>query len=67
MAKKITQKEVIEEKLQKYIEQRNELENIIDKYVEFYQKLNGAIEATGDILRGLQEEKSTTTTDSMEG
>lgn len=48
MTKKV--KSSIEEKLQKYISQRDEIEVLIDKYLELYQRLNGAIEATKDIL-----------------
>jgi len=54
MAKKNIQKETIIEKLNLYLQQREEVENLINKYFELHQKLNGAIEATKDILDGLE-------------
>lgn len=54
MAKKNMQKETIIEKLNLYLQQREEVENLINKYFELHQKLNGAIEATKDILDGLE-------------
>lgn len=54
MAKKNIQKETIIEKLNLYLQQRDEVENLINKYFELHQKLNGAIEATKDILDGLE-------------
>lgn len=66
MAKKITDKEVIQAKLEKYILQQEEVENLINKYIELYNRLNGAIEATRDILGEFQEKESSTVTDSME-
>lgn len=66
MAKKITEKEVIQSKLEKYISQQEEIENLINKYIEIYNKLDGAIEATRDILGQFQEKESTTTSDSVE-
>ena len=58
MAKKNIQKETIIEKLNLYLQQREEVENLINKYFELHQKLNGAIEATKDILDGLERTES---------
>jgi len=66
MAKKITEEGVIKEKLEVYLSQKEEVEKLIDRYIELYNRLDGAIEATRDILRELQEKKSTTTSDSLE-
>jgi len=66
MAKKIIEKEIVKEKLNLYVNQRDEIEALINKYIELYQKLNGAIEATEDILKEIEEEKSSTTTNSLE-
>lgn len=53
MAKK-TQKEIILEKLELYSKQKDEVEILINKYIEIYQKLDGAISATKEILEGLE-------------
>ena len=66
MAKKIIEKEIVKEKLNLYLSQREEVEALINKYIELYQKLDGAIEATKDILKEIEEEKSSSVPGSME-
>jgi hypothetical protein len=66
MAKKVSEREAVQEKLEKYISQQADIEVLINKYIEIYNKLDGAIEATRDILTQFEDKKQTTTTDTVE-
>lgn len=55
-AKKIVNKEYLENKLKTFQDQQIKIETLINQYNEMWQRLAGAIEATSNMLKEFNEE-----------